>query len=144
MNWGYKILTVYLIFVAGILFLVFKSSNENQDLVTTDYYEQELKYQQRIEETQRANNLSAEVKYGINDHELTIIFPAEMKDKKLNAHVLLYCTADESKDIEKQLATENAELKLVLPAATKGLHELKINWTANDTTYYYQHKLIIP
>ena len=46
MNWGYKILTVYIIFIAGILFLVFKSSNQNQDLVTKDYYEQELKYQQ--------------------------------------------------------------------------------------------------
>ena len=51
MNWGYKILMVYVIFIAGILLLVFKSSSQNQDLVTEDYYEQELKYQQKIDET---------------------------------------------------------------------------------------------
>ena len=63
MNWGYKILTVYIIFIAGILLLVFKSSTQNQDLVTKDYYEQELKYQQVIDATERANALSSEVKF---------------------------------------------------------------------------------
>lgn len=144
MNWGYKILTVYIIFVVGILFLVFKSSSQNQDLVTTDYYEQELKYQQKIDETERANALSTEVKYEIGNQEINISFPGEMNGKKLSANVLLYCTADKSKDIEKEMTTENAQLHIALPAANKGLHELRINWTANGTSYYYQHKIMIP
>ena len=50
MNWGYKILLVYLIFILGILFMVFKSSTQKTDLVTTDYYAKELKYQEKIDE----------------------------------------------------------------------------------------------
>ena len=59
MNWGYKILLVYAVFIAGILFLVYKASSQKMDLVTPDYYEQELKYQSQINATERANALSA-------------------------------------------------------------------------------------
>ena len=44
---------VYLAFVAGMGFLVFKASNQEFDLVTKDYYEQELKYQQVIDQSAR-------------------------------------------------------------------------------------------
>lgn len=143
MNWGYKILTVYIIFIAGILFLVFKSSFQNQDLVVPDYYEQELKFQQRIDETERANALSKEVTYEIREKEIIINFPPEMKGIQVNAHVLLYCTADKNKDIQQDLTTLDGEIKLSLPPANKGLHELKINWEANAKTYYYGHKIFI-
>jgi len=143
MNWGYKILTVYIIFVAGIIFLVFKSSSQNQDLVTTDYYEQELKYQQKIDEMQRANALSAEVKYEISSNDIMVSFPEEMKGKKLTAHVLLYCTADKNKDIEQDLSTGNGQLMIKFPSSNKGAHELKITWVVNGTSYYNQHKIMI-
>lgn len=143
MNWGYKILTVYIIFVAGILFLVFKSSFQNQDLVVPDYYEQELKFQQRIDETERANALSTDVKYVIRGKEIIIIFPPEMKGITVSAHVLLYCTADKSKDLEQDQTTKDGEIKLALPPANKGLYELKINWAANAKTYYYGQKIFI-
>ena len=60
MSWGYKILGVYLVFVTGIVFLVIKSSNQKVDLVTKDYYEQELMYQDKINETARASKLTGQ------------------------------------------------------------------------------------
>ena len=50
LSWGYKIAFVYIIFVAGIGFLVFKASSQKFDLVTKDYYDQELKYQEVIDQ----------------------------------------------------------------------------------------------
>lgn len=143
MNWGYKIITVYAVFVAGIAFLVFKSTTQNQDLVTNDYYEQELKYQQRIDEIQRSNALSASVKYKISRDDITISFPEEMKGTILDAKVLLYCTADKSKDIQQEIKTDDAIVHFKIPKGNKGLHELKISWTANKITYYFEDKLMI-
>ena len=40
-NWGYKILFVYLSFAGGILYLVYRTSLENRDLVSENYYEEE-------------------------------------------------------------------------------------------------------
>lgn len=144
MNWGYKILFVYLFFVSGIIFLVYKSSVQNQDLVTADYYEQELKYQDRIDETKRANALSASVKYEIRDNQLSIKFPEEMNGVQVSANILLYCIADKSKDIHYDASTNNASILMPLEAGSKGSYELKINWKANAVNYYYQHKLFIP
>ena len=61
-NWGYKILLVYGLFVIGIMFLVFKSTQQKYDLVQKDYYADELKYQNVIDASQKAKDLGGELK----------------------------------------------------------------------------------
>ena len=61
LSWGYKITLVYIAFVAGMGFLVFKASSQKFDLVTKDYYEQELKYQQVIDQAANSSRLSEPV-----------------------------------------------------------------------------------
>ena len=43
MNWGHKIIIVFVVFAAGILTLVTKSMRTRVDMVTPDYYGEELK-----------------------------------------------------------------------------------------------------
>ena len=144
MNWGYKILSVYIVFIAGILYMVFKSSGENQDLVTKDYYEQELKYQQVIDDAARAGTLSSEVKYELKGEQMMITLPKEMEGKNSTVHILLYCTADKRKDITSEQVTETAVLNLPITKNNKGLHELKVSWITEGKSYYSEQKLIIP
>lgn len=145
MNWGYKIIAVYAVFVVGIMYLVFRSTQEDQDLVANDYYEQELKYQQVIDATARANALSSSVKSELkNDGELRIQFPAEMKGKHTEADILLYCTADKKKDITRHIETDDAEVSFKVPAGNHGWHDLKINWKTGASSYFNQNKLMIP
>lgn len=143
MNWGHKIVLVYILFISGIVLLVVKSSIQNQDLVTVDYYEQELQYQKRIDETDRANALTTPVTYMIQDNTMFINFPPEMKGKALTVQVLLYCIADKNKDVQKSLSTRDAGLGFAIPPSNRGAHDLKINWTADGTSYYNQFKILI-
>jgi hypothetical protein len=143
MNWGYKILFVYLFFVAGILLLVFKSSSEKVDLVTKDYYQKELKYEQKIDEAERAQSLSSPLQYEVNNNEISIRFPEEMLGKKITAQTLLYYAADETRDSVYNLQTDSAKLVMILPKTDKGMYELKMNWKVDTTTYYSEHKLLI-
>ena len=83
MNWGYKILFGYVIFIAGILFMVLKSSTQKIDLVTADYYAKELKYQEKIDEGNRVSALSEEIRYQIKDKEIAIYFPKDFAEKKI-------------------------------------------------------------
>ena len=73
MNWGNRILLVYIFFVAGIMLLVYKSSIQKTDLVTPDYYTKELAFQSTIEEQKRAHGLSARVKLNQQDSFLLAI-----------------------------------------------------------------------
>lgn len=144
MNWGYKILFVYILFVVGIMVLVFKSSTQKVELVTENYYEQELKFQQKIDQAERAQSLSSALKYEVKENLLTIYFPEEMKEVKINAHVHIYYAADEKKDKKLDLTSKNGKLEIQLPAGNKGgMPELKIDWVADGISYYAEHKLFV-
>ena len=89
MSWGKKIMFVYIVFVAGILFLVYKSSSQKVDLVTPDYYKKELAFQHTIEERERANALSGKTGFCQIDSGLVITLPKEMIDKSVEVDVTL-------------------------------------------------------
>lgn len=143
MNWRYKILFVYGIFVTGILFMVFKSSTQKMDLVTTDYYAKELKFQDKIDEANRVNALSGKIQCQVINSEVIISFPKDFAGKQITGNVLLYCTADENKDIKQDFAIKDKPLKIAITPANKGLHELHISWRVNGLTYYFENKIVI-
>lgn len=144
MNWGYKILTVYVVFIAGIVTLVYKSSVQNQDLVVHDYYDQELKYQDKIDAIVRTKNLTTPVQCTVEEGNVIINFPGEMKGREINASVLLYYPTDEKKDIQKQLSTNDGVIRFPIPADNKGFHKLKITWAINKTSFYSEQQIMIP
>ena len=143
MNWGYKIIGVFAVFVTGIIFLVVSSFSQNIDLVTTDYYEEELKYQTTIDATTRANALSAKLKCSVSNDTLLIEFPAEMKNIAVTADVWLYFIADKKKDIKKTTEIFNGEILLPLTSTNKGLHDVKISWLAAGEQYYFEQKIFL-
>ena len=134
---------VYLVFVAGILFMFYKASNEKVDLVTADYYAKELKYQNTIDETQRSNGLSVPLTFEVKDHLLIIHFPKDFSGKKIEGEALVYCPSDENKDIKKKFLIQDLTYAIPLPASNKGLHELQITWAVDSVSYYYEKKLTI-
>ena len=144
MSWGYKILIVYAAFVVGILFLVFKSSSQKMDLVTTDYYAKELKYQEKIDETNRVNALSASIAYEVKNNELIILVPKDFLGKKLEGEAILYCPSDEDKDVKQNFTIQDAPLIVSIPSINKTEYELHLSWQADGMSYYFEKKIIIP
>ena len=144
MNWGYKILIVYVAFAAGILFLVFKSSNQKMDLVTTDYYAKELKYQEKIDEIDRVNALSAPVTYEIRNNELVISFPKDFSGKKIKGEAILYCPSDEDKDVKQNFSIEDVLLIVSIPSIKTNEYELHLSWESDGLKYYFERKIVIP
>jgi len=143
MNWGYRILIVYAVFVTGIMFLVFKSSSQKMDLVTSDYYAKELKYQQKIDETNRVSALSAPLVCEIKDGELNIVFPKDFTGKNITGEAVLYCPSDEDNDAVQKFDIRDAALIVALPAVKKNAYELHLSWQVDGWNYYFEKKIII-
>ena len=106
-NWGYRILLVYGVFVLGIMILVFKSTQQKFDLVQKDYYAEELKFQNVINATQKANDLGGELLTEIKGGHLLVTLPNGYKNSMVNGTAHLYYAADEQKDIIRQFQTSN-------------------------------------
>ncbi len=143
MNWGYKILLVYAVFVLGIMFLVFKSSSQKVDLVTTDYYAKELKYQQKINAMNRVQDLSDTVKYEMDKGKVIIEFPKDFSGTLVTGNVVLYCPSDENKDISQDFSVRNLRIMVPVNESNKGLYELQLSWQVNDVSYYFEKKLML-
>lgn len=140
-SWGYKILIVYLAFVAGILFLAFKANRENFDLVTDQYYEEELKYQQVIDQKQRVANLSEPPQITHTVNSVSVQLPQEFQKKSVTGEIYLYRPSDASKDLRKSFSTKEAAFTFLLGNNLSGLYEIKLSWEADGHTFFHEQKV---
>lgn len=143
MNWGYKIMAVYLVFVTGIAVMVYKSSSQKIDLVTPDYYARELKYQERIDAIQRTEALPDKVTCEVKETHITILLPAAFASTEIKGHVLLYYPADKSKDIRRDFATNNRKAVIEIPSSVKGAYLLQASWIKEGLEYYYEQTIFL-
>lgn len=143
MNWGYKILIVYLIFVGGILLLAYKSSQQNFDLVQKDYYGAELKYQDVINATKNASELGSDFNTDFRGNFLHITLPASLQNSETSGEVQLYCIADEKGDMKKKVTSLNGQFDLELLTTMKGNYTLKLSVQQKGKSYYFEKKIML-
>lgn len=141
LNWGYKILFVYLAFVTGIMFLVFKANQQKFDLVTPNYYEAELKFQHVIDERQRAAELSAPPKITHTINSVGIQLPDEFLNKEVKGQLYLYRPSDASKDLKKDFSTSKSFAEVLLNQNLSGLYDVKLSWNADGKTFYNEQRI---
>lgn len=143
MNWGYKIIIVFVVFAAGMLTLVTKSLRTKIDMVTPDYYKEELKYQQVIDGKQNANSLSTPITIS-QDENIVLTFPQEMREKQIRGQLTFYRPSDSRKDISVPLKIDEAgQQQLEKRLFTTGLYRVKLQWSMNDRPFYQEQLLTI-
>ncbi len=145
MNWGNKLLVTFIVFGTGMSYLVYRSVTTNFELVDKDYYKNELRYQEVIDGTNRANDLSAAVKLEQSDSGIVLQWPEEMKDQIISGTLHFYCAYDGKKD-KKFIVSKDTDGMQLLDARqiTPGNYTVKINWKVNGKEYYTEKLIIIP
>ena len=143
-NWGTKIAIFYLSFVAGMMYLVVRSSQQSIDLVSDDYYADELQYQQRIDQLNRTAALTAPPEIVYEQDVITVKLPAEFSGKTVKGQILLYCPARASDDLQTGFSTREGMARLSVPEKNSGHHEVQVSWEAEGVRYFSEKKLFIP
>jgi len=144
MNWGNKLLLTFVVFACGIFYLVYRAMHVETELVSKEYYKDELKYQQVIDGTNSANGLSAKVLITQKQDSISVQMPAEMKKVKVSGSIWFYCAADAKKDqhVAIELNSEAVQLidkKLFRP----GNYTVKFDWDNNDKHYHSEEPMTI-
>ena len=142
-NWGHSIIIVYVLFVGGILLLAYKSSQQKFDLVQSDYYGAELKYQKVIDATQRASNLAEALQVETKGSLLHITLPKNLQMNSSKVAIEMYCIADEKGDMKKEILVQKGVFDIELLSSMKGNYTLKLLVEQNELTYYFEKKLIL-
>jgi hypothetical protein len=144
MNWGNKLLMTFIVFGAGMSYLVYRSMNTKSELVEKDYYKSELRYQEVIDGANRANALSTTVNLQQKDNGIILIMPEELKSKEISGDVLFYCTYDSKKDRKFELKISGDGTQL-FPSGniTTGNYVVKVNWISDKQNYYTEKRLTV-
>ncbi|MCC5918202.1 MAG: FixH family protein [Cryomorphaceae bacterium] len=74
-NWGWAIVIAFIGFGAFIITLVVGTYGERVDLIEENYYEAEIRYQSRMEEMQRTENMAEKPHLVQEGKYLSIILP---------------------------------------------------------------------
>jgi hypothetical protein len=139
MDWGKGILVVILLFVGFILTLVTISVRQDDiHLVTENYYEKEIKYQDQIEREKSAAGLDREVLvYDDLSKSMILDLPVGAKG---NLH--LFRPSDARLDQGLVLdVKEVGKTTIPLQDLKSGYWRVQLTWTENGIEFYEEKKI---
>tara|TARA_B100000949_G_scaffold213780_1_gene208883 strand:+ start:982 stop:1428 length:447 start_codon:yes stop_codon:yes gene_type:complete len=144
LNWGVGIVITIACFIGFIMFFVIKMSTDKKydhDLVTEEYYKQELAYQDQIDAQQNSARLAKNIQVEVTAEGIQILFPSEKQNIK--GEVNLYRPSNKKLDLEIPISLENQQMLIPAEKLVEGKYKLSINWKSNETTYLYKKDLQI-
>ena len=145
MNWG-KGLALALIAFAGLMtWFVVKAAQNPEPLVTEQYYEQELVYQDRIDAMTRANALSSRVMFTVAGDAVLLRFPAETHAGHITGTLRLQRPNQPLDDRAVEVVGDSSGVFLSAPLGLKsGRYNAELEWSLGEGAYYTAEKLLVP
>ena len=142
MNWGYKIMIVYGLFMAFILSMVFRSCDYNVELVTEDYYAEELAYEKKMDKIRRTKKLERDITWSLKPGGLALQCP---HPTVLSGEIKLVRPSRKDWDVVLPL-DPNASGVQMIPSQDlhPGWYHLQIDWSKNDEEYFTEARIFIP
>lgn len=136
---------VFIVFGLGISYMVYRCTLMPEDLVSANYYKDELAYQQVIDGARQANALSGKVALSWTPDGFRLQLPAEMRNREVRGSVQFYCPYDGAKDLRLALSTDAGGIQdIAASRLVRGRYTVKVTWTAGGTGYFSEQAFIIP
>lgn len=141
MSWSFKILFLYLGFVALILTLVFTCFGHRTELEYKDYYARELTFQNQMVAQENANRLSQPIEHSVHNGVIELHFPAELLPG-VTGTIELLRPSDASKDLKFDIAPD-AGGRQTLNGLHKGVYKMRLTASKNNTDYFKEAVITI-
>ena len=144
MNWGKGIALALALFAGMMGWFMWKAGQNPTPLVTEHYYEEELRYQQRIDESARAEGLPTAVEMTVTTSGIRLVFPKGTGTSGISGRLDLLRPNDPLADISIPVKSdaegifEHAALALA-PGRCNAL----LVWVADGRTFYTEQKLVV-
>ena len=145
MNWGRSLILVFVVFAAFMGYLVYRASGTHFDLVSKEYYKDELRYQDKIDGFRNAAAMEAVQLRVDSTGILQIRFPEQMKGKPVQGSLWLYCKTDAGKDLHIPLAEDTTGMRVInVSGKAFGKYQAKLHWEVLRVPYEFEQEIIIP
>lgn len=139
-NWGTGIVIAMLMFMTFILTFVYKSLTQEytHELVSEDYYKDELQYQNDIDKLNNANKLDSKITLRNSDKGITIQFPKNMDYQQIKGEILFQRLSNIKLDFNKKIALKSDKVLIPDSLLVSGKWIVKVDWKYKGETYLYK------
>jgi hypothetical protein len=140
-NWGTGIILVYSGFVVFMLGMVYMCTRQHFDLVTPDYYEEELAFQQVINGKENENLLDKSTQVVVGTQSITVTLPMEKTDA--GGTVIFYKPDNSKYDFSLPL-NGLSELTVPIEKFQTGMYKVISKWEYEGKPYFNEQALYLP
>ena len=144
--WPLGIIVTFVLFFAGTVGLIVMACSQKTDLVSADYYEQELRFQGRIDRVERTRHAASQavVAYDAASRCITVSLPPEQARLEVWGSVELYRPSAAGMDRAVRLQPDtNGVQRLDATGMAPGLWRVRVTWTAEKQNYYLDQKVVV-
>lgn len=141
--WPLGIVVFFLLFFAGVAAVIVISLRQSDTLVSDNYYEQELKFQDQINAAARAKAAGAAMR--LEAGRLAVTIPAEQVKQNLSGQITLYRPSSPELDREIKFQPDEQGGQMVdLSVLAAGPWLVRVRWNAAGRDYYLEQKILLP
>ncbi|AZZ59110.1 FixH family protein [Riemerella anatipestifer] len=144
-TWAHGVVAALGSFILFILYLIFVFSHgqQNSELVSDNYYEDELAYQSVIDAKKNASTIENAPKYQQTPHGINIVFPSENNNQNTKIKFVLYRIDDQKLDVKKDMTLDvNNSFLIPKKVLVPGGYILKLMWTKDNKDYQIDYDLV--
>ena len=145
LNWGTGIVIAFIGFISFIMYFIITMNIDDtydHDLVTEDYYAEELAYQKDIDKLKNSKKLGENITYKKTETGLKITFPSNLDYKKITGKLFLYRPSNKQLDFESTISLSNPHLLIPDTRLVDGRWNIKIDWQYKGKSYLFKESIL--
>lgn len=145
MSWGYRVIIILVLFVAGILFMVYVATQQNVEMMDDHYYEKEVEYQGIIDARKNLERFNDSISVTGEGNVVKVQIPVKASGNITEGYLEFLKQDNKSKDVRVTIATDTSGVQL-LPKSdfVTGYYRLRARWKSAGVDYYDERNVRIP
>lgn len=140
-SWSAGIVIAMVSFMVFILSFVYKSiamDEYQHELVSEDYYKDELHYQEEIDKLNNAKKLEEDIVLKNTKKGVLVQFPIEMDNNEINGRIHFQRLSNKKLDFTEEIRLENHQQLIDAEKLVSGKWVVRIDWQYGEELYLFK------
>ncbi len=143
-NWGTAMVIAMIAFMVFILTFVYRSivmDEYQHELVSEDYYGDELHYQKEIDKLKNASELEVDVALIRTADGLIFRFPENLEPEKISGTISLQRPSNKSLDLKMPIELTGSDILIPDQKMASGKYVIVVDWKHEDSEYMFKDEI---